>query len=57
MKIIMLSICVVTLLTTSGCLVGEEGGRGHAEFHDRGHATMVVREPVVVVRQPVVIVR
>ena len=57
MKIIMLSICVVTLLTTSGCLVGEEGGRGHSEYRDRGHATVVVREPVVVVRPPEVIVR
>jgi hypothetical protein len=51
----MLSICVVTLLTTSGCLVGDERGHEHAEYrnhyYDRGHST------VVVVRQPVVIVR
>jgi hypothetical protein len=53
----MLSICVVTLLTTSGCLVGEERGHEHAEYRDRGHSTVVVREPVVVVRPPEVIVR
>jgi hypothetical protein len=62
MKTILLFACVITLLTTAGCLV-EDGGRGgHAryEHHDAvivGPPPVVVRVPEVVVRPPEVIVR
>jgi hypothetical protein len=54
--------CVLTLLSTTGCIV-PEGGRGdHAryEHHDEvivGPPVVVVPVPVVVVRPPEVIVR
>ena len=62
MKKILLFACIITLLTTTGCLVSE-GGRGeHAryEHHDQvvvGPPAVVVRVPEVVVRPPEVIVR
>ncbi|HSY18150.1 MAG TPA: hypothetical protein VK815_07440 [Candidatus Acidoferrales bacterium] len=61
MKIILLFTCIITLLTSSGCLVADGGGRGHYEHshyerHDEVRA-VVVGPPVVVVRPPEVIVR
>ena len=53
MKIILLFTCVITLLTTTGCLVPEGGRRG--ELHS--HSEVVVGPPAVVVPVPVVIVR
>jgi hypothetical protein len=66
MKNIFLFAGLVTLLTTTGCLVseGEWHGenRGHARFerHDAvivGPPAVVVRAPVLEVRPPEVIVR
>ena len=60
MKIILLFTCLITLLTSSGCLVADGGGRGH---YGRGHyerheevRAVVVGPPVVVVRPPVIVV-
>jgi hypothetical protein len=53
MKIILLSACVITLLTTTGCIVAEEERHGHGSY--RGPAEVIVAAPVVVV--PVVRVR
>jgi hypothetical protein len=55
MKIFLLFTCIITLLTTSGCLVAEGGGRGHAEYEH--HDAVIVGPPAVVVRPPEVIVR
>jgi hypothetical protein len=61
MKRIFLLASIVTLLTTSGCLVRD--GREHAHFHEERpehfehHETVVVAHPVVVVRPPEIIVR
>jgi hypothetical protein len=55
MKMILLFGCVITLLTTSGCLV-EGRGHEHGEYH-RHSDVVVVGPPVVVVRPPEVIVR
>lgn len=55
MKIILLFICVITLLATTGCLVSD-GGR----YHERGYGhadAVIVGPPVMVVRPPEVIVR
>ena len=55
-KISLLSVCVITLLATTGCLVSD-GGR----YHDHGgyghRDEIIVGPPVLVVRPPVVIVR
>jgi hypothetical protein len=56
MKIILLFTCIITLLTSSGCLVADGGGRGHYGRHEEVRA-VVVGPPVVVVRPPEVIVR
>jgi hypothetical protein len=62
MKKILLLTSVITLLTTSGCLVSD--GRGHEGFHDEDrhehvehHEDVVVAPPVIDVRPPEVIVR
>jgi hypothetical protein len=61
MKKILLLTGLVSLLSTTGCLVSEGGGHGHAryEHHDAvivGPPVVEVRVPVVEVRPPVVIV-
>lgn len=45
----------ITLLNTTGCLVSEGGGHGHAR-HER-HEEVIVGPPVVVVHEPVIVVR
>jgi hypothetical protein len=64
MKKILFSAGIVTLLSTTGCLVsdGGRGGHGHARYerHDAvivGPPVVVVRPPELVVRPPEVIVR
>jgi hypothetical protein len=62
MKKILLFIGVISLLTTTGCLVSDGGRGGHAryEHHDEaivGPPAVVVHAPEVVVRPPEVIVR
>ena len=62
MKLILLLTCVITLLSTTGCLVTEGGRHGHAryEHHDAvivGPPVVEVRVPVVEVRPPAIIVR
>ena len=57
MKIILLLTGLVTLLTTTGCLVSEGGwhGREHARYER--HDEVIVGPPAVVVRVPEVVVR
>jgi hypothetical protein len=62
MKRILFFTGIVSLLTTTGCIFPEGGGREHAryEHHDAvivGPPAVVVRVPEVVVRRPEVIVR
>ncbi len=62
MKKFLLLSGLVSLLTTTGCLVEEGGRHGHARYerHDEvivGPPAVVVRVPEVVVRPPEVIVR
>jgi hypothetical protein len=62
MKKILFLSGIITLLTTTGCIVPEGGRDGHAryEHHDDvivGPPAVVVRAPEVVVRPPEVIVR
>jgi hypothetical protein len=55
MKMILLFACVITLLTTTGCLVSEGGRHGHARYES--HSEVIVGPPAVVVRPPEIIVR
>ena len=55
MKMILLFTCVITLLTTTGCLVSEGGRHGHARY--KSHSEVIVGPPAVEVRVPVVEVR
>lgn len=62
MKKILLLACILSLLSTIGCIVPGGGGRDHAryEHHDEvivGPPALVVRPPEIVVRPPEVIVR
>ena len=62
MKMILLVTCVISLLSTTGCLVSDGGRGGHAryEHHDEvlvGPPVVVVRAPVIAVLPPEVIVR
>jgi hypothetical protein len=64
MRKLLFSAGIVTLLSTTGCLVsdGGRGGHGHARYerHDAvivGPPVVVVRPPELVVRPPEVIVR
>ena len=60
MKKILLLSGVITLLTTTGCLVSEDHRHGHYRGHERyeSHSeAVVVGPPVVVVRPPVIVVR
>jgi hypothetical protein len=47
--------CLITLVSTSGCLYRDGGRPEHARYEH--HDEAVVGPPVVVVRPPVVIVR
>jgi hypothetical protein len=49
---------VITLLSTSGCLVSEGGGHGHSHgrAHYESHSEVIVAAPVVVARPPEIIV-
>jgi hypothetical protein len=57
MKRILLSVCAVTLLATTGCLIAEggHGGGRHGHAHYESYPVVTVAAPVVVV--PVVRVR
>jgi hypothetical protein len=66
MKIFLFFICVITLLTSTGCLVSDAEWHGYAGGHDHirgrsevrsGPPEVVVRAPDVVMRPPDVIVR
>jgi hypothetical protein len=55
MKTILLFTCVITLLSSTGCLVTERG-RYHHERHEEVRSEVIVGPPVVVVRPPVIVV-
>ena len=55
MKKFLLFTCVITLLTSTGCLVSEGGRHEHARYEH--HDDVVVGPPVVVVRTPELVVR
>ena len=57
-KILLLS-GVISLLTTAGCLVAEDGPPDHHRDHARYERPreVLVADPVVVVRPPEIIVR
>jgi hypothetical protein len=62
MKKILLLTGIISLLTTTGCLVSDGGRHGHARYEHRdevivGPPAVVVRAPVLEVRPPEVIVR
>jgi hypothetical protein len=62
MKKILYLIGIAGLLSTTGCLVSDGGGHGHARYEHNdavvvGPPAVVVRVPEVVVRPPEVIVR
>ena len=62
MKKILHLIAIATLLSTTGCLVSDGRGHGHARYerHDAviiGPPAVVVHVPEVIVRPPEVIVR
>jgi hypothetical protein len=62
MKTILLLTCLITLLSTTGCIVAEGGQHRHARYerHDEvivGPPVVVVRPPEIVVRPPAIIVR
>ena len=62
MKQILLLTCVITLLSTAGCLVAEGGRHGHGRYGHRdnvivGPPVVEVHAPVVEVRPPEIIVR
>ena len=50
MKMILSFVCVLTLLSGSGCLVAEDGRHErrheHGEFHE--HSEVIVARPVIV---------
>jgi hypothetical protein len=55
MKKILLFACVLTLLSTTGCLVSDGGRHEHARYER--HDAVIVGPPVVVVHAPELIVR
>ena len=55
MKIILFFACVITLLSTTGCLVEDDGRHGHGRYEE--HSAVIVGPPVVEVRVPEVEVR
>jgi len=56
MKKILYLTGIVTLLTTSGCIVPEGGRHEHARRYEH-HDAVIVRPPAVVVHTPEVVVR
>ncbi|HEV8574085.1 MAG TPA: hypothetical protein VGR43_05185 [Dehalococcoidia bacterium] len=55
---ILLLTGVITLLTTTGCLVSEGGRHGHNDGYRYHHrSAVIVGPPVVVVRPPEIIIR
>jgi hypothetical protein len=62
MKKILFLTGIISLLTTTGCIFPEGGGREHARYESHpevmvGPPPVEVRAPEVVVRPPEVIVR
>ena len=57
MKTILLFAAMATLLTTTGCLVAEDGRGGGRHEHYEGRSEVIVGPPIVAVRAPEVIVR
>jgi len=55
MKKILLLACMLSLLSTTGCLVGD--GRRHERAHYERHDEVIVAPPIIVVRPPEIIVR
>jgi hypothetical protein len=55
MKKILFFACVLTLLSTTGCLVSDGGRHEHASYER--HDAVIVGPPVVVVHAPELIVR
>ena len=49
MKTILLFIGLITLLTSTGCIVAERGHRHH-ERHEEVRSEVIVGPPVVIVR-------
>jgi hypothetical protein len=56
MKKILLLSGVIALLSTTGCLVAEDGRHEHGGY-ERHSEAVIVGPPIVVVRPPEVIVR
>jgi hypothetical protein len=55
-QLLMLFVCVLSLLSITGCILVPEGGRhGHEGYGH--HDAVVVGPPVLVVPAPVVVVR
>jgi hypothetical protein len=60
MKTILLFACIISLLSTTGCIMAHGGGHARYEHHDDvivGPPVVVVPAPEVVVRPPEIIVR
>ena len=59
MNKILLLTGVIAFITLPGCLVREEGGRGHYHAHEynESHSEVIVAPPTVIVHPPVVIVQ
>jgi len=55
MKIILSLAGIITLFSTSGCIVADGGRHGHARYERRDE--VIVGPPVLVVRPPEIIVR
>jgi hypothetical protein len=66
MKKLLFLTCVITLLTTTGCLAPVGGGPGYDRHYERGYgyghgryhgrSEVIVRAPVVVAPAPVIVV-
>jgi len=55
MKKILLLVSIMSLLSTTGCIVAGAGGHEHARYER--HDDVIVGPPVVVVHPPEIIVR
>jgi hypothetical protein len=55
MKTILLLTCVITLLSTTGCIVADGGRHRHARYE--GPPAVIIGPPVVELRPPEIIVR
>ena len=60
LKKILLITCLASLLSMTGCILAEDGGRGHERGREHGRyegrSEVIVGPPVVVVRPPEIIV-